>query len=63
MSLNHRIPPQNAGLHPPKKVHEVNSITTKIRPRPTQKVLRLPKEFRYFDALINDNSDNIIIKK
>ena len=28
-----------------------------------QKVLQLPKEFRHFDDLINDNIDDIIIQK
>ena len=60
---NYKQPHIHPGLYKDRTTPKVDSIITTPKRPSKSKDLRLPKEYRYFDELIEDNIDYISIDK
>ena len=61
--VNYTAPQIHPGIYPHRTKEVVNSTIVSVKKAPKKQDLRLPRDFRYFDNLIQDNIDYLNIKK
>ena len=61
--VNYTTPQIHPGIYPHRTQAAVNITIINVKKAPTKQDLRLPRDFRYFDDLIQDNIDYLNIKK